>query len=181
MYAPAFAERVERQPKAVMRPRPDLNRLGPPISLKWLEGLRNINNRLVMQFFPNGIIAGFGRRGFWGVYFMLPKSGYMYKHAVFALVDPATGKRIQPTQKLLYEIRVAWFRAKHEGMEAIYDSIDKNMAKEKDYEDRMEMDQLTEAVEESPILQNATSKQLGFSRVCVPAGYEKPGNILVPS
>jgi len=181
MYAPAFQEKLIREPKSVMKPKPELNRLGPPISVKWLEGLKRISNRLVMQFFPEGQVAGFGRRGFWGVYYMLPRSGYMYKHAVFALVDPATGKSIQPTMKLLFEIRMAWYRTKHEGIQAIYDSIDKNMAREKDALESRDMDDLTAAVEGSPLMQNLTKRQLGTSRIAVPSHYVRPNPIIVPA
>ena len=172
MYAPSMSELQIRAPKAVMRPREDWNRMGPPISEKWRDSLAKISDRLVLQYFPHGQVAGLGRRGFWGVYLQLPLSGFMYKQSVISLVDPRTGDLVQPTWGLLARIRWAWHTSKHEGMEAVYESIDRNIAADDAQRDEDELDDLTEHIERVTIpAMNPNWRQLGLSRITVPSDF----------
>ena len=164
MYAPSMSELQVRSPKAVMRPREDWNRMGPPISEKWRDSLKRITNRLVLQYFPHGQVAGLSRRGFWGVYLLLPHSGFMYKQSVISLADPRNGQLVQPTWGLLAKIRWAWHKSRHEGMEAVFASIDRNIAADDAQRDEDELAELTDHIERETIPRILTSSRaLGCS------------------
>ncbi len=151
----------------VVSPRPDWNSVGPYITERWRRGLKKISSRLALQYFPTGCIPGTGVRGFWAVCMRLPRSGLLYKQNVLMLTD-AQGCFRHPDWGTLHELKVSWYRQRHEGMDAIFDSIDREIEFEREAEEDRQRAALLEAVERTITQLDPSSRELGLARVCVP-------------
>lgn len=168
-FNPASWERDERVHKNLMPPRPSWNAQGPHICASWRRALVRISDRLVLQYFPHGQIAGVGRQGFWAVCLRLPRSRWLFKQAVVTMHDPNTGVFAHPTWQMLADIRKAWHQAKHEGWDAIWDSMDRNIVAEDLKREQRAEKQIEENIERDLAQLNPSSRELGLARVCVPA------------
>jgi hypothetical protein len=163
-HNPACEERQPRMDKKVMPPRPDWNALGPYISKRWRAALARISPRLTLQYFPYGVIPGTGVRGFWAVCMRLPRSRMLYKQTVLSLTD-GRGRVQHPDWGMLHELKHAWHTQRHEGMDAIFDSIDAEMEGEQGEIEQREFEALYDKVERDL----AKVKYQNPSHVAVPA------------
>lgn len=168
-FNPASWERDDRVHRNLMPPKPSWNRQGPHICASWRRALARISDRLVLQFFPHGQIAGVGHRGFWAVCLRLPRSRWLFKQAVVNMMDPVTGVFIHPTWQMLSDIRRAWHQAKHEGWDAIWDSMDRNIVAEDLAREASAEQQLTDKIEQDIIRMDPSASKLGLARICVPS------------
>lgn len=169
-YNPASTEHDDlRMPIKVMEPRPDWNLLGPYICKRWRDALSRINDRLVLQYFPSGHLSLPDGRvviGFWAVCQRLRRTRLLYKQTVIHLHDPLTGEFRQPSWKTLDMLRREWWRQKHVGMEAIYDEIDAELAKDEELAEKKHMERLRQSVDKSIA---ALNPSLRLPRIVVPA------------
>jgi hypothetical protein len=95
-----------------MAPRPDWNRRGPTLPAWFRLQLRRIDRRLTLQFIPpsteepEGVPAEHFPHGVWYLCGRMPRTRWLIKRAVYALVD-RDGKLIPPDQRLMQMLRMA--------------------------------------------------------------------------
>lgn len=120
---PAALESVERMTRKLMPPRPEWNAVGPYITKRWRAALKRISPRLVLQYFPYGMLPGTSRQGFWAICWQMPMTKLLFKQSVMSLIDQF-GRFQAPSYEMLAAIKRGMWKSKHEGITAEMDALD---------------------------------------------------------
>lgn len=123
-------EVLAREP---FRPRPEWNRLGPPVSLWFRKQLERIDPKLVLQFLPvrsmknpRGVPPNLFPGGVWDICIRLPRSGYLSPVAVWSLVD-AEGNFAPPGADTVHLIKKAYAFHRNQQTERFEAEMDRSI------------------------------------------------------